>query len=90
MTTKLEGALKREIDLAGKPYTLTITSEGLNLAPKGRRKGYALAWEDLISGDAALATALNASLARGPRYDRVTDKLAEPKAARKARRPGGK
>lgn len=92
MTTRLEGALKREIDLLGKPYTLTITPEGLNLAPKGRRKGYALAWADLISGDAALATALNASLARGPRYDRATDKPARPKAAaaRKARRPARK
>jgi hypothetical protein len=39
----------------------------LNLAPKGRRKGYELAWVDLVSGDAALATALNASLAHGPK-----------------------
>ncbi len=34
---------------------------------KGRRKGYELAWMDLVSGDAALATALNASLAHGPK-----------------------
>jgi len=50
----------------GKPYTLTVTPEGFNLALKGRRKGYQLAWADLVSGDAALATALNASLARAP------------------------
>jgi len=62
VTTKLDGALKRELSIKGEPYTLTITPERLHLARKGRRKGYELAWEDLISGDAALATALNASL----------------------------
>jgi hypothetical protein len=46
----------------------------LNLAPKGRRKGYELAWVDLVSGDAALATALNASLARGPYPESVQAK----------------
>jgi len=66
MTTKLDGQLRRELDILGKPYTLTLSPMGLNLAPKGRRKGYELAWVDLVSGDAALATALNASLARGP------------------------
>jgi len=30
--------------------------------PKGRRNGLELAWTALASGDAALATALNASL----------------------------
>lgn len=62
MTTKLEGALRREVDIDGALYTLTITPDGLVLVPKGRRKGYELAWRAMISGDAALATALNASL----------------------------
>jgi hypothetical protein len=66
MTTKLDGPLKRELSIRGAPYTLTITPEGLNLAPKGRRKGHELKWDDFVSGEAALATALNASLARGP------------------------
>ena len=69
VTTKLDASLKREIAVLGKPYTLTITREGLNLVPKGRRKGYALAWADLVSGDAALAAALNASLAHAPRLE---------------------
>ena len=30
--------------------------------PKGKRNGLEIAWKDLVSGDAALATALNASL----------------------------
>ena len=62
MTTKLEGPLRREIQIDGAPYTLTITPEGMALVAKGRRKGYELAWRALVSGDAALATALNASL----------------------------
>jgi hypothetical protein len=62
MATKLDKPLKRELDLGGKPYTLTISPEGLKLVPKGRRKGHELAWKDLVSGEAALAVALNASL----------------------------
>jgi hypothetical protein len=62
MTTKLEGQLKREIAVGDDAYTLTLTPEGFVLARKGRRKGLAIRWADLVSGEAALATALNASL----------------------------
>jgi hypothetical protein len=61
-TTKLDGALKRELAIAGEPYTLTVSPAGMTLVRKGRRKGLELAWSDLVNGDAALATALNASL----------------------------
>jgi hypothetical protein len=64
MATKLDKPLKREIQVDGKPYMLTITPEGLKLVPKGRRKGQELTWSALVSGEAALATALNASLRR--------------------------
>jgi len=64
MTTKLDKPLKREVQVDGKPYMLTITPEGLKLVPKGRRKGQELTWSALVSGEAALATALNASLRR--------------------------
>ena len=66
MTTKLDGSLKRELVIGGEPYTLTIDPRGLKLTPKARRKGYELDWEAFISGEAALATALNASLAKAP------------------------
>jgi len=62
MTTKLDKPLKRELDVDGEAYILVISAEGLKLTRKGRRKGQELAWKDLVSGDAALATALNASL----------------------------
>jgi hypothetical protein len=64
MATKLEKPLKREIQVAGQPYVLTITPEGLKLVQKGKRKGQELAWDALVSGEAALAAALNASLKR--------------------------
>jgi hypothetical protein len=62
MATKLDRPLKREIQIEGKPYMLTITPEGLKLVPKGKRKGQEISWQALVSGEAALAAALNASL----------------------------
>ena len=62
MTTRLEGPLRREIDIKGEAYTLTIDADGLKLVPKGRRKGLELQWTALVSGDAALAAALQGSL----------------------------
>ncbi|HTG97709.1 MAG TPA: hypothetical protein VL982_09705 [Burkholderiales bacterium] len=62
MATKLDKHLKREIDIEGQPFMLTISPEGLKLVPKGKRNGLEIAWKALVSGDAALATALNASL----------------------------
>ncbi|MGH7588866.1 MAG: hypothetical protein ACRELU_09760 [Gemmatimonadota bacterium] len=62
MTTRLDKPLKRELDVKGAVYILTISPEGLKLVPKGKRKGQELAWKDLVSGEAALAVALHASL----------------------------
>ena len=62
MATKLEKPLKRELQIEGKPYMLTIGPQGMKLVPKGKRKGHDIAWKDFVSGEAALATALNASL----------------------------
>jgi hypothetical protein len=39
MATKLEKELKRELDVNGEPYIVTISPEGLKLTRKGRRKG---------------------------------------------------
>ena len=62
MTTTLGTPLRRELTIDGRPYVLTITSAGFKLVPKGKRTGRELAWRDLVSGEAALAVALNASL----------------------------
>lgn len=62
MMTPLDKPLRRELHIDGQPYTLTVAPEGLKLVEKGRRKGITLRWQDLVSGDTALATALQASL----------------------------
>ena len=62
MATALTKELKRAVVIKDKPYTLTLGPTGLKLTEKGHRKGIDLRWEDLVGGDAALATALNASV----------------------------
>ena len=62
MTTKLDKPLKREVEVDGEAYVVTISPEGLKLVPKGKRKGHEVTWKDLRSGQAALAAALGASL----------------------------
>jgi hypothetical protein len=65
MTTKLTSAFKRELDVNGEKYTLTVSPEGFRLVLKGKRKGIELNWAQIVNGEAALATALNASLGQG-------------------------
>ena len=62
--TRLDKPLKRELKIKKQSYVLTIDPAGLKLTKKGRRKGIELAWNDLVSGDAAMAVALNASLGK--------------------------
>jgi hypothetical protein len=57
MATRLKAALKRELDIDGEPYMLTVTPDGLKLTRKGRRKGHELAWRDFTGGEAALVLA---------------------------------
>ena len=62
MATMLDKTLKRELQVGDDHYMLTISPEGLKLVVKGKRNGVELQWVDLVSGQAALAVALNASL----------------------------
>ena len=62
MTTALDKTLKRELTIDGRSFVLAIAPDGLKLTLKGKRNGLELAWADLVSGEAALATALNASV----------------------------
>ena len=62
MTTKLNAPFKRELDLNGEKYTVTLTPDGFKLVQKGKRKGVELTWASIVNGDAALAHAQTASV----------------------------
>jgi hypothetical protein len=61
---RLDKSLRRELRIKGKPHVLTIDPDGFKLTRKGRRKGIEIAWQALVSGDAAMTAALNASLGK--------------------------
>ena len=63
MTSKLDKPIRREINIDDRAYTLTIDPDGLKLVEKGHRKGPQLRWKDVVNGDAAIAAALQGSLA---------------------------
>jgi hypothetical protein len=57
MATKLNKQLKREIDVDGKPYMVTLSPEGVKLTEKGKRLGREHSWKELIGADAGGAGA---------------------------------
>ena len=85
MATKLEKPLKREISIRGQPFVVTLTPEGFKLVGKGRRKGLEISWEDLTSGEAALATALSASITGDMRLEPSKSNAPKPPARRRRR-----
>jgi hypothetical protein len=60
--TKLDKPIRRELTIKDIAYTLVIDPDGLKLTEKGRRKGIELKWTDVVSGDAGMASALQASV----------------------------
>jgi hypothetical protein len=55
MTTKLEKTLKREIEIKGELYIVTISPEGVKVTGKGKRIGTSVAWTDFVGGDPVAA-----------------------------------
>jgi len=62
MPTKLEKAIKRELEHDGVLYTVTVSPDGVRVVEKGKRKGRELSWASIISGDAELTEALKLSI----------------------------
>ena len=62
MAAKLDKALKRELELDGELYMVTISPDGVRIVPKGRRKGHEISWRTILSGDAELTQQLKISL----------------------------
>jgi hypothetical protein len=67
MATKLDKPIKRELEIDGRTYMVTVSPEGVKVVEKGKRKGQELSWTAFVSGDAALAAGLQASLDALPR-----------------------
>lgn len=80
MTTRLDRPLRRELIIKQRAYVVTLDTDGLKLTLKGHRKGQELRWDDFVTGEAAFAVALNASLAQ------ANDAPPEKPAAAPARR----
>ena len=53
MATKLSKQLKREIEVDGRPYMVTLSPEGVKLTEKGKRLGREHSWKELIGAGAA-------------------------------------
>jgi hypothetical protein len=62
MTTPLEKIVKRALKIKGRDYVVALSPHSMKLTLKGHRLGVELKWVDLVDGEAALATALHASL----------------------------
>lgn len=63
VATVLDKQLKRQVTVDGLDYTIALDADGFRLTGKGKRTPQVeLRWRDLLSGDAAMAVALNASL----------------------------
>lgn len=62
MATKLDKPIKRELEIEGPTYMVTLSPEGVKVVEKGKRRGQTLSWSAVVSGDAALAAELRASV----------------------------
>lgn len=49
MTTPLTKPVTRELLLDGEPFKVTISTEGIRIRPKGRRKGSIVTWETVLA-----------------------------------------
>jgi hypothetical protein len=87
MTTLLERTLKRELRINGRPFIVALSPETLKLTAKGKRKGLELRWDALVSGETALAVALNASLGAFESGASVPSQRSSSKAAGAVPRP---
>jgi hypothetical protein len=60
--TPLSKPLKRALKIRDREFVVTLSPQSIKVTAKGKRNGLELHWIDLVTGDAALATALNASI----------------------------
>jgi hypothetical protein len=81
MTTQLEKTIRRALSIKGRDYVISLSPESIKLTLKGHRLGIELRWADLVNGEAALATALQASVGKF-----TEDKLPPPAKGKRRRK----
>ncbi|QAU22836.1 hypothetical protein EO087_01575 [Dyella sp. M7H15-1] len=52
--TPLDKPLKRQIDVEGQPFTVTLDPTGIKITKKAHRNGMEVRWADLIKNDPTL------------------------------------
>jgi len=62
VSTKRAVRLIFDVELRGQPYVLTITPDSFRLARKSRRQEIELPWTAFLDEDAAMMSALHASM----------------------------
>jgi hypothetical protein len=62
VATRLDKTIRRELELDGKLYTVSLSPEGVKVVAKGGRKGHEISWAALVSGEVELRRDLNMSL----------------------------
>jgi hypothetical protein len=85
MMTPLDKTIRRSLTINGLDYVLSFSPEFLKITRKGRRLGLELKWQDLTSGDSALAVALHASI--GQFDDKTSSSGTSSKAGSRKPRP---
>ena len=91
MATVLDKELKRQVTVDGVDYMVAVDPEGIRLTGKGKRRPEVeLRWRELLSGEAAMAVALNASLAKRqpagpPKLEQASDRASKPALKKRLR-----
>jgi hypothetical protein len=63
--TPLDKPLKRQIDVEGQAFTVTLDATGIKITKKAHRNGIEVRWADLIKNDPEMASSHeSASLAQ--------------------------
>jgi hypothetical protein len=80
--TPLDKTLKRIIKIKGNDFVVTLTPDALKVTRKGHQRGVEMRWESLVSGESALAIALQASVGKFELEKVETPRAAAPTGAR--------
>jgi hypothetical protein len=62
--TPLDKILRRSLQINGAEYVITLSPTALKITLKNHRLGVELPWAELVSGESALAVALQASVGK--------------------------